>query len=250
VEQIVRVKNLSMLSLKRRTKMRLSVTEAVERLSRATKFSTGSRCVDLLLEGGVAQFSVYHFFGASGTGKTQLSMQTSAIAASTGELVAYIDTEGKFRPERVVEMAETRGIDVSFLRRIQYFRADNLQTQLEAMEKIRSEEKFKYVRVVIVDTFTNNLTLQLPGKENMFRRQSYLSFLLERVCKDAYISGRAYILTNRVALSEPEVHVGGKVMEYMVGRNIKLERSGGSIFVIDVEKGRKCKTELTVRGLE
>lgn len=229
--------------------MRFSYEEAVERLKNAKVYSTGSKCLDSLLDNGLKQFLVYHIFGASGTGKTQLAIQASVITASKGETVAYIDTEGKFRPERALEIASTRGITDSFLQRIQYFRAETFLSQKDAVEKIAHEERFKDVRLVVIDTVTNNLTLEYPGSDNMFQRQSNLSTFLQLVCKDAYISGRAYLLTNRVAVAETEVHIGGKIMEYMVNRNIRLERRGTEILAKDVESGAVCTTSISKAGL-
>ncbi len=229
--------------------MRLSYEEAVERLKNARAYSTGSKCLDSLLNNGLKQFLVYHIFGASGTGKTQLAIQASVITASRGESVAYIDTEGKFRPERALEIATARGITDSFLPRIQYFRAETFQSQKDAVERIANEERFKDVRLVVIDTVTNNLTLEYPGSENMFQRQSNLSIFLQFVCRDAYISGRTYLLTNRVAVAEKEVHIGGRILEYMVSRNIRLERRGSEIFVTDVESGAGCNTRISKAGL-
>jgi DNA repair protein RadA len=230
--------------------MRISYGEAVDRIKKAEIYSTGSKCIDAILGGGLREYLVYHFFGASGTGKTQLSMQSSLMVASRGLRVAYIDTEGKFRPERIEEIAKLRGTDAKAISMIEYFRAETFSSQKEALERITNEERFRNVRLVVIDTVTNNLSLEMPGKEMMFRRQTSLSYFLERVCKDAYISGRVYLLTNRVAVANYEVHVGGKILEYMVNRNIKLERVDSRIVVSDIEDEKSCTTEISSKGVE
>ncbi|RLI85024.1 MAG: DNA repair protein RadB, partial [Archaeoglobales archaeon] len=64
------------------------------------KISTGSRCLDNLLEGGVETGTVTQIFGASGTGKTSICLMIANSAVNQGYKVAYIDTEG-LSPERV-----------------------------------------------------------------------------------------------------------------------------------------------------
>jgi len=70
--------------------------------------STGSRKLDNLLGGGFAGGVLTQVYGPYATGKTTLAMQTGLL--SDGK-VAYIDTEGGFSPERLTQMAESRGLN-------------------------------------------------------------------------------------------------------------------------------------------
>ena len=79
---------------------------------------TGLHKIDRMLRGGIAPSSITEVVGAPGVGKTQFSMMMSVIAVEQGRLaggsdtrpygVVYIDTEGGFRIERVLQMARTR----------------------------------------------------------------------------------------------------------------------------------------------
>jgi RecA/RadA recombinase len=61
--------------------------------------------------------SISEVFGEFRCGKTQLSHTMSVIAQLPKDLggaegkVAYIDTEGTFRPERIAQIAERFGVD-------------------------------------------------------------------------------------------------------------------------------------------
>ena len=61
--------------------------------------------------------SISEVFGEFRCGKTQLSHTMSVVAQLPKELggadgkVAYIDTEGTFRPERIAQIAERFGVD-------------------------------------------------------------------------------------------------------------------------------------------
>jgi DNA repair protein RadA len=76
---------------------------------------TGSEDLDRLFGGkGIETNAVTQFYGKSATGKTQIC-HTLSIAVQ--QLLAdyksiYIDTEGKFRIERIIEIANARGLEL------------------------------------------------------------------------------------------------------------------------------------------
>src|SRR5215467_13793268 len=81
------------------------------------RISTGSSNVDKLLCGGVETKAVTEFYGAPGSGKTQLCHTMCALVPqdeSDGCLCGksiYIDTERTFRPKRIAEIATARGFE-------------------------------------------------------------------------------------------------------------------------------------------
>src|ERR687892_640791 len=79
------------------------------------RISTGSKKLDDLLLGGIETHAITEFYGAPGSGKTQMCYTLAVMAAQNekNEKVIYIDTEGKFRPERLVTIACLRGLDIS-----------------------------------------------------------------------------------------------------------------------------------------
>ena len=80
------------------------------------KLTTGSNALDDLLGGGIETGCITEIYGEFRTGKTQLAHQlcvTSQLPVECGGFqlpdssaisCAYIDTEGTFRPERIVDM--------------------------------------------------------------------------------------------------------------------------------------------------
>ena len=78
------------------------------------QISTGSRELDNLLGGGMETGSITELFGEFRTGKTQICHTlcvTSQLAVDAGGAegkALYIDTEGTFRPDRLVSIAEVR----------------------------------------------------------------------------------------------------------------------------------------------
>ena len=76
------------------------------------KLTTGSKQLDALLQGGIETGSITEMFGEFRTGKTQLCHTLCvtcqlALEHGGGEGKAlYVDTEGTFRPQRLVAIAE------------------------------------------------------------------------------------------------------------------------------------------------
>ncbi|XP_068004621.1 DNA repair protein RAD51 homolog 1 isoform X2 [Melanerpes formicivorus] len=116
-----------------------TATEFHQRRSEIIQITTGSKELDKLLQGGVETGSITELFGEFRTGKTQLC-HTLAVTCQLpidrggGEGKAmYIDTEGTFRPERLLAVAERYGLSGSdVLDNVAYARGFNTdhQTQL------------------------------------------------------------------------------------------------------------------------
>ena len=83
----------------------------MERRKKVLKIKTGSEDLDKLLYGGIETMSLTEFYGAFGSGKSQLC-HTLCVNATlpieeggADSTSIYIDTEGTFRPERLAEIA-------------------------------------------------------------------------------------------------------------------------------------------------
>jgi meiotic recombination protein DMC1 len=93
-----------------------------------------------MLGGGIQTMSITEVFGEFRTGKSQLSMTASVICqlpkahgGAEGK-VAYIDTEGTFRPERIKQISERFGVDGDVAcENIIYGRALNSEHQMELL---------------------------------------------------------------------------------------------------------------------
>ncbi|WP_456369069.1 DNA repair and recombination protein RadB [Thermococcus sp.] len=70
--------------------------------------STGTKSLDDLLGGGFAPGVLTEVYGPYASGKTTLAVQTGILS---GKKVAYVDTEGGFSPERLVQIARARGLN-------------------------------------------------------------------------------------------------------------------------------------------
>ncbi|KAI0655225.1 Rad51-domain-containing protein [Cubamyces menziesii] len=89
--------------------------EVQEKRKRVLIISTGSKAVDNALGGGFMSQSITEVYGEFRTGKTQLAHTMSVVAQLPPDMggasgkVAYIDTEGTFRPDRIRSIADRFG---------------------------------------------------------------------------------------------------------------------------------------------
>ncbi|KAM6498515.1 Rad51 domain containing protein [Amanita muscaria] len=116
--------------------------EVQDRRKRILTISTGSKSVDAMLGGGIMSQSLSEVYGEFRTGKTQLAHTMSVITQLPPELggasgkVAYVDTEGTFRPDRIKSIAERFGVDGNMaLENILYARAFNSEHQMELINE-------------------------------------------------------------------------------------------------------------------
>ena len=228
-----------------------TAAEAARRVSSFPYFSSGSKAVDELLGGGYRAGRLTEVFGRSNSGKTQLAMQAALVAARGGNRSLFIDTEGSFRPERMEEMARARGWKAEgLLEKVVYVRSDSSAEQMETIRKMNSRGATASCALVIIDTLTRNFSVDLPGRSNLSSRQGALDVHLSEMARDAYLRGRAYLLTNRVTFGTlHDVGVGGRTVEQLVHSSVRLEKEGGRIRATALPSGRSVVTEVGTAGV-
>jgi DNA repair protein RadA len=226
--------------------------DSVRRVASFVYHRSGSPGIDRLLGGGYREGRLTELFGRSNSGKSQLAMQAALLAARDGGRVLYIDTEGAFRPERLEEMAKARGWKAEgALEKIIYVRSDSSSEQMEAIRKMGARPTTAGCGLVVVDTLTRNFSLELPGRSNLSSRQGALDVHLSEMARDAYLNGRAYVLTNRVTFGpERDVSIGGRTVEQLVHASVLLERVQGRLKATLVSNGESATASIGPSGVE
>jgi len=204
------------------------------------RITTGSQELDDSLGGGVETGSVIEFFGEYRTGKTQIMHQLCVnvqLPKEKGGLEAralYIDTEGTFRPERIIQMAE--GLDLDYnnvLKNIVFGRAYNSDHQILLVKDAANIIKEKNIKLIVIDSLIGHFRSEYIGRGTLANRQqtinSHLHDLL-RLC-DIY-TDLAIVLTNQVQ-SKPDVFYGNPLRA--TGGNIVAH---GSTIRVYLRKGK------------
>lgn len=206
--------------------------------------STGSKQLDGVLGGGINSMSITEVFGEFRCGKTQLCHTMCVTAQLPKEMggaegkVAYIDTEGTFRPDRIKAIAERFGVDpAACLENISYARALNSEHQMELCEQISSELSDGSYRLMIIDSIMACFRVDYSGRGELNERQQklnqYLS-LLTRLAEDYNI---AVFLTNQVqsdpgasalfASADGRKPIGGHVLAHASATRLLLRKGRG-----------------------
>jgi meiotic recombination protein DMC1 len=137
---------------------------------------------------GFQSMSISEVFGEFRCGKTQLSHTMSVIAQLPVELggangkVAYIDTEGTFRPERIAQIAERYGVDPEATQEnIAYARALNSEHQLELLNTLSREFSGGAFRLLVIDSIMNCFRVDYCGRGELADRQQKLNQFLMKL---------------------------------------------------------------------
>ncbi len=70
------------------------------------KISTGCRCIDSSLEGGISPGSLLLVYGEPETGKTTLAMQCAVSCALQNFKTLFVDCDNSFAPKRLSQVAD------------------------------------------------------------------------------------------------------------------------------------------------
>lgn len=151
-------------------------------------FLAGLACSHMRTTSGFQSMSISEVYGEFRCGKTQLSHTMSVIAQLPKEMgggegkVAYVDTEGTFRPERIAQIAERFGVDPdSAQENIAYARALNSEHQLELLNTLSKEFVGGDYRLLIIDSIMNCFRVDFCGRGELAERQQKLNQFLIRL---------------------------------------------------------------------
>jgi len=217
--------------------------ELLERRRSVSYVTTGCKALDELLGGGVETKAITELCGEYGVGKTQLCHQlcvTVQLPRSRGGLSAsalYIDSEGTFRPERLVEIAERFGVPPKqVLERTVYARAYSSDHQSFLVEEACRVLEEQGVGVVVVDSLVGHFRGEFCGREMLAERQQRLNKHIHQLLRIAEVFNVAVVVTNQV-LSIPDAlaptplasqrPVGGHVVAHGCTHRVWLRKLRG-----------------------
>lgn len=225
----------------------MTAEELLQRRSQIMRVSTGSKNLDNLLGGGIETGSVTEFYGEYGTGKTQIAHQlciTVQLPSERGGLngkALYIDTEGTFRPERIMQIAKSFDLDpMKALRNIIYARAYNSDHQMLLAEQAKDLIQKEDIKLVVIDSVTGHFRSEYPGRESLALRQQKLNRHMHELNRIASAYNIAVYVTNQV-MARPDVFwgdatapVGGHILSHASTHRIYLRKSKGNLRIAKV----------------
>ena len=228
--------------------------------SRRQYFSTGCKALDKILGGGVPLGALLEIVGEAGSGRTQLAHQlcvTVQLPKERGGLqmkALYVDSEGAFRPERLISIAKRFDlIPRQVLRNVLHVRVLSFAQQYSAI--VRSHEFLRYgLGLIVLDSLTSLLRSEYAS--DLAKRRWALSRLLHALRLMAK-EGPAIVLINDV-LSDPYTGelrpVGGSILEQMTDVCLFLHKMEGGFRIAelthapDLPRG-KARFKISAEGI-
>ena len=215
--------------------------EAVwEHRKNIARITTGSQELDNLFGGGIETGCVIEFFGEFRTGKTQLAHQLCVnvqLPREDGGLsgnALYIDTEGTFRPERIIQMAEGLDLDhKKILKNIVFGRAYNSDHQVLLIKEATNLIREKNIKLIIVDSLIGHFRSEYVGRGTLANRQQTINSHLHDLLRLTDIFPDLSIIVTNQVQSKPDVFYGNPTVA--AGGNIVAH---GSTIRVYLRKGK------------
>ncbi|KAJ9301297.1 hypothetical protein DTO271G3_1432 [Paecilomyces variotii] len=235
----------------------ITAMELGHQRKRVVRISTGSKQFDAILGGGFQSMSISEVYGEFRCGKTQLSHTMSVMAQLPKEMggaegkVAYIDTEGTFRPERIAQIAERFGMDPDLAQEnIAYARALNSEHQLELLNTLSKEFAAGDYRLLIIDSIMNCFRVDYCGRGELADRQQKLNQFLMKLAHMAEEFNVCVLMTNQVqsdpgasalfAGADGRKPVGGHILAHASTTRVLLRKGRGDERVAKIQDSPDC----------
>lgn len=207
------------------------------------RISTGSSDLDNLFaafdsRGGIETRAITQFYGQSAAGKTQICLCLSVMVQQDQSLgglngnALYIDTEGKVKTERIIQIATSRGFDPHktlnniTIKNPQSVTEQELLLDKEVEPLICSQK----IRLLIVDSLINHYKCEYIGRENLPGRQGKLYRFMHRLKEIANKHNIAVVFTNH-AQTNPETYGRSALKSVAAGGNAVSHASTYIVFV-------------------
>lgn len=217
-----------------------TATEYHQQRQDIISITTGSGELDRLLHGGIETGSLTEIFGEFRTGKTQLchtlcvTCQLPPEQGGGSGKALYIDTEGTFRPERLVAIAERFGLNPEDVTdNVAYARAYNSDHQSSLLLQASALMSESTYSLMVIDSATALYRTDFSGRGELSARQMHLARFLRSLARLADEFGVAVVLTNQVVaqvdgasmfVSDPKKPIGGNIMAHASTTRLYLRK--------------------------
>ncbi|XP_032221698.1 DNA repair protein RAD51 homolog B [Nematostella vectensis] len=227
-----------------------TATEFHMRRADMVMITTGSKELDKLLQGGIETGSITELFGEFRTGKTQLC-HTLAVTCqlpidhggAEGKCL-YIDTEGTFRPERLLAVAERYGLNgQEVLDNVAYARAYNTDHQTKLLLEASAMMAETRYSLLVVDSATALYRTDYSGRGELSARQMHMARFLRTLLQRADEFGVAVVITNQVVAqvdgaamfqADPKKPIGGNIMAHASTTRLYFRKGRGETRICKV----------------
>lgn len=174
-------------------------------------------------------------WGDFGVGKTTFALQTLYNTNKKGSESIYIFTKPTFpyeRINRIMQESKEHLDHISFVRLENFNDLHNLVFNLEFLILKNSNTKENLYKLIVIDSLTDLYRLELNREKKDMNYN--LNYRLNQILANLFYLNERYdvdilVVNEKVQIRENdqniEIQSGGKVMEYWVTLDIKIERT-------------------------
>src|SRR5918996_5763300 len=169
---------------------------------------TGSAELDRLGGKGVETGAITEFYGHSGSGKTQICLSLCVMVHQLHpeSKSIYIDTEGKFRPERLSQIAQKKGLNseknLQNIKHVRVYNTARLDTVIQ--QDCCSVVKDSDVKLLVVDSITSLYCAEYGEHSMLSHRQHQLLKVMHILQNISQVYNIAVVITNQIQTTPDE----------------------------------------------
>ncbi|MDL2246329.1 DNA repair and recombination protein RadB [Methanobrevibacter sp. OttesenSCG-928-K11] len=216
--------------------------------------------IDNILGGGIEKGSITQFFGAPGSGKTNVAISLAVNVAKNGRKVLYIDTEGGLSIDRIKQIAGESFQKVA--NNIIVFEPTTFSRQIEDLKAIESwlVRNHEDLDLIILDSAVALYRVD-DGKSSRLNKD--LGKQMGLLASFARKYNIAILLTNQIYSSFDEdgngniKAVGGTILQYWSKAIVQFDKGeelGQRIATLQRHKsigeGKEATFKITSKGIE
>lgn len=199
------------------------------------RISTGVEVLDNVLRGGYEADIITTIYGPAGSGKTNLCIMSMMEAIKKNKKVIYIDTEGGFSVERLMQVSsDYRRILDSTL----FLKPTSFEEQKKVFDRLKGLVSDK-IGLIVVDSISMLYRLELGRTEEVYHTNRELGLHLSILTEIARKKNIPVLLTTQVYSVFDERDkvnmVGGDIIRY------------GSKCLLELQKAHMNKRRFIVR---
>ncbi|HJN56731.1 MAG: DNA repair and recombination protein RadB [Candidatus Woesearchaeota archaeon] len=220
------------------------------------KLPTGSRILDVLLNGGYEQDIATTIYGPAGSGKTNLCILCAVNTVRLGKKVIYIDTESNFSVERLKQICSSINLNYKkIINSIVFLKPSTFEEQKNTFEKLK-EMVNNNIGLIIIDTIAMLYRLEIGKNDDVYEVNRELGRQLAYLKEISAKKNIPILIVNQVYADFEDKDkvklVGGDLLKYASKCLLELQitPSGNRRIIIRKHRSLKEEKEITFKIVE
>ena len=177
--------------------------------------------LDKLFSDGLQNGTITEISGLRGTGKTQFALQFTIDLLKNNKKILFIDTTVEFRPERFLQILESRNLSTSLLDNLHISRVTNTQNQIHILTNFNNKD----FSLLIIDNIADLFSFEYSKKEHIIEKNINFGNYITNLSKIALSKNIPIIITNQIlSHGEKNYERMHAQLENYVHQKIQLEK--------------------------